>query len=311
MIDNVGEAEKRRDLVRAMVTRQLLMKGSDFFRNGMPIYVNRAEESFESSFHAHDFIEITYVSEGRGYHHIGDQVQTVCKGDLFVLPVGVPHVFRPASTHRDQRLVVYNCVFTESLFDHLREQVMVDLDLSALLKLQPGRNDYGYWISDRQLSCEPYFLAMHEEYSTNRGGKIAVLYGLLIQLLVVLHRKTVQSGEQDFQVEDPLRDAIEFIRSHASEALTIRGVADLCRMSERHFFRLFKRRTGQTFHEFVQHARVRTACELLQCTSQKIGYIAESVGYSDTESFYRVFKRIVGTTPGDFRRRHHASPLNQ
>lgn len=284
-------------------TRQQVMKGSDFFRSELAIYVNRAEESFESSFHAHDFIEITYVSEGSGYHHIGDQVQAVCKGDLFVLPVGVPHVFRPASAHPNQRLVVYNIIFTESLFEHLRDQVMVDLDVSSLLKLRPGDNDHGYWIRDRELACEPLFLAMHEEYSTQRSGRIAVLYGHLIQLLVLLHRKTTQPNTRTFETDDPIGDAIEFIRSHANEGLTLRSMADMGRMSERHFFRLFKQRTGQTFHEFVQHARVRTACELLQCTAHKISLISETVGYSDMESFYRVFKRIVGMTPGEYRKR--------
>lgn len=287
-----------------METRQNVLLGHKMFGSGS-IFINRIEEGFENGFHTHDFIEITYVSEGRGYHHIGDTVQPVSKGDMFVLPIGVPHVFRPATPERDHRLVVYNCIFTESLFEHLRDHVLVDLDLSELLKLVPGRNDNGYWIRDRDLACEPYFIAMHEEYHANRGGKLAALYGLLIQLLVVVHRKSMLPHEPAFRAGDPLSDAIEFVRSHAGEAITVREVADLCRMSERHFFRLFKQRTGQTFHEFVQHARIRTACELLQCTTQKVGAISETVGYADLESFYRVFKRIVGTTPGEYRKGCH------
>jgi AraC family L-rhamnose operon transcriptional activator RhaR len=285
-----------------------MIRKQDLYWKETPVYVNRFEENFTSSYHAHDFIEIAYISEGKGYHHIGDQVHAVSKGDVCVLPIGVQHVFRPASAHRDQRLVVYNCVFTEGLLEHLTGQVIVDLDLGTLLTLQPdGRNDHGYWISDRQLSFEPLFLSMYEEYSINRNGSSAVLYALLIQLLVMLHRKTYKPAAQLFQPEDPLVEAIDYIHAHASEPLSIRTLADLCKLSERHFFRLFKQRTGQTFHTFVQHTRIRSACELLQCTSQKIGAISEAVGYADAESFYRVFKRIVGMTPGMYRKQQSKS----
>lgn len=56
------------------------------------MYVNRATESFELLEHSHDFVEVSYISEEKGYHFIDDQVVTVQKGDLFFIPAGVSHV---------------------------------------------------------------------------------------------------------------------------------------------------------------------------------------------------------------------------
>ncbi|WP_164821414.1 AraC family transcriptional regulator [Paenibacillus koleovorans] len=298
-----------------METRQNVFRGTDFFQGGLDIYVNRAVESFEMPFHAHDFIEVTLVSEGRGYHHIGHQVQAVGKGDLFVLPAGVPHVFRPASVKGGDKLVVCNCLFSDRLLTELTERLLPDLELAPLLRLQPGHNDHGFWVRDRRFSFEPLFAALYREYNGERRGSSAMLYALLIQLLVELYRATNESraggaetGSTAVGIESSkssqllIEEAIDYVLAHAAEPLTIRGMAERLRMSERHFFRLFKQTTGQPFHDFVQHARIRMSCELLLGTTQKVRSIAETVGYSDAESFYRAFRRIVGMTPGEFRK---------
>ncbi|WP_409346331.1 helix-turn-helix domain-containing protein [Paenibacillus sp. MBLB4367] len=285
------------------------LRGKDFFHDGRRIYVNRIEEGFQSGYHAHDFIEITYVSEGKGYHHIGDRVFPVSKGELFVLPIGMPHVFRPFSANPGQRLVVYNCLFPESTLELVVGHIP-DIDLGTVLRLKPELRVPVHGIEDRKLTLEPLFQTMFSEYSSKRPGSSAVIYALLLQLLVHMSRRTMLPESSAFDGEDPIDHAVEYVRRHAAEELTVRMMAERCRMSERHFFRLFKQRTGQPFHDFVQHARIRTGCELLQCTRHKISAVSEAVGYRDTQSFCRVFKRIVGMTPGEYRKRQTAgAPL--
>ncbi|WP_342576637.1 AraC family ligand binding domain-containing protein [Paenibacillus sp. FSL M8-0142] len=75
------------------------------------IFVNRIAESFETPQHCHDFFEINYVAEGRGFHYIGEDRIAAEKGDAFVLPVGTTHVFRPTAVSSKEPIVIYNCVF--------------------------------------------------------------------------------------------------------------------------------------------------------------------------------------------------------
>jgi AraC family L-rhamnose operon transcriptional activator RhaR len=93
--------------------------GDLYFLPELPLFVNRVHESFELQQHTHDFIEISYVAEGSGAHYIDHTSLTVSKGDLFFIPVGVSHVFRPASTIQSKPLVVYNCIFTQEWLNHL------------------------------------------------------------------------------------------------------------------------------------------------------------------------------------------------
>lgn len=281
-----------------MQTRAGLLRGSSFFRNGLMLYVNRTEETFQTDYHAHDFLEITYVSEGRGYHHLGGKVISVAKGDVFLLPVGLPHVFRPSSAEDGQKLAVYNCVFSDELLLEAASRVP-DVPLASLF----GRE--ACYLRDRRLTIEPLYQRMHEEFAKQRAGSAGMLFALFLQLLIQLSRMIDQQETpvaSPVMAADPVGDAIDYIRRHASEKLSRSMLANRCGISERHFARLFKARTGQPFLQYVLHERIRLGCELLLGTRHNIGVVAEMVGYKDMQTFHQTFKRIVGATPGEYRK---------
>ena len=79
-------------------------------------------------------------------------------------------------------------------------------------------------------------------------------------------------------------------------------------MGERTFLRRFRKATGMTTTDYIQRLRVGRAREMLQSTSAPIDTIAWHVGYSDPAAFRKVFVRVVGLTPGDYRRRFNTGP---
>lgn len=78
------------------------------------------------------------------------------------------------------------------------------------------------------------------------------------------------------------------------------------RLEERTFLRRFQKATGMTTTEYCQRLRVGRARELLQFGNASIDRIAWEVGYSDPSAFRKVFTRIVGLAPSDYRRRFNA-----
>lgn len=77
-------------------------------------------------------------------------------------------------------------------------------------------------------------------------------------------------------------------------------------LQERTFLRRFQKATGMTATEYGQRVRVARARELLQSSRQPLERIAWEVGYSDPGAFRKVFQRIVGLSPGEYRRRFNA-----
>lgn len=84
-------------------------------------------------------------------------------------------------------------------------------------------------------------------------------------------------------------------------ALTI--MATQAKLEERTFLRRFQKATGMTTTEYCQRLRVGRARELLQFSPSPIDAVAWEVGYNDVGAFRKVFTRIVGLSPGEYRRR--------
>ena len=74
-------------------------------------------------------------------------------------------------------------------------------------------------------------------------------------------------------------------------------------LGERTFLRRFRAATGLKPTEYCQQLRVSKAREMLEFTRQSIDQVAWQVGYRDSGAFRKVFTRLVGLSPGDYRRR--------
>ena len=83
-------------------------------------------------------------------------------------------------------------------------------------------------------------------------------------------------------------------------------LAETAGLEERTFLRRFQKATGLTATDYAQRLRVAKAQELLQFGQQPVESVAWQVGYADPGAFRKVFLRIVGLTPGEYRRRFNA-----
>jgi AraC-like DNA-binding protein len=100
-----------------------------------------------------------------------------------------------------------------------------------------------------------------------------------------------------------LRGAIDFIHQHYGEALPLDVVARVSGYSRDHFSQIFKRQQGVTFERYVFRLRLDRARELLTGTDLSITRIAELAGFGSTQYLCRVFRRSMGATPVQYRRR--------
>jgi transcriptional regulator GlxA family with amidase domain len=93
--------------------------------------------------------------------------------------------------------------------------------------------------------------------------------------------------------------------THAKD-VALPTLAAQARLEERTFLRRFQKATGMTTTEYCQRLRVGRARDLLQFDKASIDRVAWEVGYSDAGAFRKVFTRIVGLSPSEYRRRFSA-----
>ncbi|MDH4865426.1 GlxA family transcriptional regulator [Alcaligenes nematophilus] len=99
-----------------------------------------------------------------------------------------------------------------------------------------------------------------------------------------------------------------WLQATQAKETALATLAAQANLEERTFLRRFQKATGMTTTEYSQHLRVGRARELLQFGSASIDRVAWEVGYSDPSAFRKVFTRIVGLSPSDYRRRFFAGP---
>ncbi len=127
------------------------------------------------------------------------------------------------------------------------------------------------------------------------------------RLVVPPHREGGQKQFVDTPVEDDNRgdafaELLDTVRASLSTAHTVDTMARRANMSTRTFARRFRATTGTTPHRWLQRERARLAQQLLETTSLPLDRIAENAGFSDPQLLRLHFKRVVGTSPSDYRR---------
>lgn len=98
-----------------------------------------------------------------------------------------------------------------------------------------------------------------------------------------------------------VRSALEFMRRHCTEHISLTDVAESVYVSQWHLSKLINRHTGQSFFDLLGSMRIERAKELLADPAMRVHAVAEAVGYSDVAHFSKSFKKIVGRTPGEYR----------
>ncbi|MER2509109.1 MAG: helix-turn-helix domain-containing protein [Amaricoccus sp.] len=121
-------------------------------------------------------------------------------------------------------------------------------------------------------------------------------------------------GLAPFIVFDPPRDhgdalvadAQAWLEAHAAVATPVREMIARSGLSERGFSRRFRGATGHAPLDYVQRLRVEHAKRRLERTGDAIEEIAWRVGYEDPSAFRRLFQRLAGVSPGQYRRQFGA-----
>jgi AraC-like DNA-binding protein len=99
--------------------------------------------------------------------------------------------------------------------------------------------------------------------------------------------------------------ARKYIEEHAGELLSLSEVAKVVNMNANYLSENFKQVTGIKFVEYIARRRFETACRLLHNGDLRISDIAFTAGFQSLSQFNRVFKRLSGKSPTQFRGAKH------
>jgi transcriptional regulator GlxA family with amidase domain len=108
---------------------------------------------------------------------------------------------------------------------------------------------------------------------------------------------------QFYHGDEAILQVQHWLQLHYSESITIADMTAVALLGERTFLRRFKKATGMKPIEYLQALRVGEAREMLEFSQTSFSEIAWKVGYADQGAFRKIFYRLIGLQPGEYRRR--------
>jgi AraC family transcriptional regulator len=98
-----------------------------------------------------------------------------------------------------------------------------------------------------------------------------------------------------------LRRIKEFVHARMEDEFTLAEMAQSVELSTAHFSRMFRKSTGESPHRFVLRHRVERAKELLRVAEARVLDVAVACGFKTQQHFARVFRRMCGVSPTEYR----------
>jgi AraC-like DNA-binding protein len=288
--------------------------GTEYLRDKnipLNVFLLNRETMPHGGLHAHEYFQIGYVYRSSCEHTLGQSRHRMVKGEVFVIPPGIPHALRAGG---ESDVLYFECEFMPSLVDEhfggqSEQEHIFDFAYLEPFLVSENRVRPRFSLSGRcEARVENLLFEMLDEYDNKRRGYEVCLKAQLLMLLVLLGREYESAEGGDAHRRTMMRYAraidstIQYINESYATELSLRQVAALAGMSVSSFSRFFKLFTRRTFLGYVNNLRVRRAMELLRNGGQRVVDVCLEVGFNDLSHFDRVFRGLVGVSPSVYRR---------
>jgi two-component system response regulator YesN len=153
-------------------------------------------------------------------------------------------------------------------------------------------------------SIEPYLIHDYE--------LLIERYQTVEEMVKDLKRMTVAYLGDMFSASSPrvrsdsFKAILNYIHEHYQEEITLQRLSDTFYMNPNYISQLFIKYLGKPFTGYVAELRVRSACRKLKTGSQPIQEIGAAVGIPDPYYFSKIFRKITGVTPREYRKSGHS-----
>lgn len=265
--------------------------------------IQKPKEALE--LHTHDYFQIYYIKNGKILHHLESSAAELSAGDVFILPPDIPHYIQELGGEVD----FYSLSFTPSYFQSLKENNKLILDFLYYLRSQSIENIHPkFSLSyDDAVFCETLIKRALEEFTGKKTGKDELIKECVSAVLSIFARSYFeQQAEQLISEENRqlVMHSIEYLKNHFDEDLTLSEIVRLSAMSKTCFCTIFSSLVGMPFKEYLNRCRIEKAAELI-ASGEKICIVGNCCGYSEFSTFYRNFKKYMGVSPSEFKRRNN------
>lgn len=281
--------------------KELKKHGSDHFPFLVSYQCLSEYDSNSFMWHCHPEIEITYVKEGSMHYRINNRSFHLKEGDIIFCNSNALHSGEMENQEDcsyipitfDPKLI-YG-FFQSTICTRYVDPVIQNLAVCAL------HIDYSEkWhetFRDRMLEVISLDKKKPDFYELDISIRMQLLWRLLVEHLP--HQPV--STTSDFTEYERIRRILSYIEQNYMNQITLDDISEHIHLCESECTRLFKRHMNTTLFSFLQEYRIERSLEYLN-TKESISSIAEKTGFSDSNYYSKVFIKIKGCSPREYRK---------
>lgn len=294
------DEERFKDMLRLAVGSSHQWAASQFeltMKFGIGIVAN-LEEGLKESYHSAGSALQYVLSLGENEMVFGSDVPLQPHMESYkYLPMmaGIVKMFR--LTNQEWREQVH------ALFQRVGYELLADHDIRMLIHWL--RQMLGRELMDLSDNLKDYFVGKQAQLwraELDKAKRLPEMEALLLEMMNEVYRVYVSTNENK-SYRAMISEMKAYIEEHYTNPdLSLTILSDRFQVSAKYASHLFKEEFHTKFVDFLAQLRIAHAQNLLSQTDEVIQQIALQVGYANSVTFGRVFKRIVGVTPGDYRK---------
>ena len=231
--------------------------------------------------------QLLYIAAGKAHFHFDGKEQIVTAGHMVL--------YRPKEP---QKYEYYGEDQTEVYWVHFTGG-----NVTNILRSYGLTDDKRVFYCGSGLDYQNLFRTMIHELQMCKENYAEMLEMYLRQIFIMLQRYFINASKTDnARVVEEIDKATLYFNEHYSEDISIDEYAQNNHVSVSWFIRNFKHCTGSTPMQYILSKRIYNAEILLQDSTYNITEISEIVGYENPLYFSRIFKKVKGLSPSEYRK---------
>lgn len=231
--------------------------------------------------------QLLYIAAGKAHFHFDGKEQIVTAGHMVL--------YRPKEP---QKYEYYGEDQTEVYWVHFTGG-----NVTNILRSYGLTDDKRVFYCGSGLDYQNLFRTMINELQMCKENYAEMLEMYLRQIFIMLQRYFINASKTDnARVVEEIDKATLYFNEHYSEDISIDEYAQNNHVSVSWFIRNFKHCTGSTPMQYILSKRIYNAEILLQDSTYNITEISEIVGYENPLYFSRIFKKVKGLSPSEYRK---------
>lgn len=250
-------------------------------------YYPKAKFHYRKRPHGAEQNILIYCVEGYGQISIDDKLYTISPGDFFMIPNGKAHAYE---TDMLNPWTIYWCHFLGGQTDELIHQIQVKYgSLKATVPFDDSRINL----------FNELYQHLERGYSFDNISYVNLLFPQFLSSFLF----TDKFNQNLENPESITERSIKFMQQNMDKPIKLSAIARHINSSASHYSAIFKKQTGFTPIEYLNHLKIQKACQYLQFTDLRIKEISIRVGIEDQYYFSRLFNKTMGYSPSDYRSR--------